>query len=48
VRNEVRTFGELGKGINSMPKCSMKSVAGFMVGCAEEEGQGGRKIVISE
>jgi putative NADH-flavin reductase len=48
-RKEVKTYGEVGKGIGWIPKISMKSVAAFMVRCAEGgEGKGGRIVVIAE
>jgi putative NADH-flavin reductase len=48
-QKEVKTYGELGTGIGWLPKTSMKSVATFMVKCAEGgEGRGGRTVVIAE
>jgi putative NADH-flavin reductase len=48
-RERVKTYGEVGKGIGWMPKAGMKSVAAFMMRCAEGgEGKGGRIVVIAE
>lgn len=47
-RKEVRTWGNRGEGIGMLPKTSRASVAGFIVGCLEDDKWVGMTPVICE